>query len=138
MRASLASISSIPGSRRVPPAPCTSLTELGIIRSTVYGARRGMAARVTRSLFTPAYGRLRESLVAARRARGLTQAELARVLDRPQSFVSKYERGERRLDLIELMEIAQVLRLDPGELVAEVAETLRLGHAAGETSRTAP
>ncbi len=97
-----------------------------------------MAARVTRSLFTPAYGRLRESLVAARRARGLTQAELARVLDRPQSFVSKYERGERRLDLIELMEIAQVLRLDPGELVAEVAETLRLGHAAGETSRTAP
>lgn len=40
-----------------------------------------------------------------RREKGLTQAELARLLERPQSFVSKYESGERRLDILELQDI---------------------------------
>ncbi len=47
---------------------------------------------------------------ALRRARndaGLTQAELAARLDQPQSFVSKYETGERRIDFIELREICK-------------------------------
>ncbi|WP_137669231.1 helix-turn-helix domain-containing protein [Sphaerospermopsis reniformis] len=34
-------------------------------------------------------------------------------LKRPQSYVSKYERGERRLDVIEFLELAQVLEIDP-------------------------
>ena len=79
-----------------------------------------MAALVTRSLFSPAYGRLRELLVAARRSRRLTQADLAATLGRPQSYVSKYERGERRLDVVELVEIASALQLDARDLVGEV------------------
>jgi transcriptional regulator with XRE-family HTH domain len=56
----------------------------------------------------------------ARRARGLTQVQLAGALGRPQSFVSKYERGERRLDFVEVLEITEALKADVGDLVAEL------------------
>jgi len=75
---------------------------------------------VTRSVFSPAYRRLRDWLVAGRQARSLTQAELAQKLGRPQSFVSKYERGERRLDFVEVFEIAGVLLIDVCDLVTEL------------------
>jgi transcriptional regulator with XRE-family HTH domain len=75
---------------------------------------------VTRSVFSPAYRRLREWLVDSRRARGITQAQLANLLGRPQSFISKYERGERRLDFVEVLEIAAALRVDACDLVREL------------------
>jgi len=50
--------------------------------------------------------RLRE----ARRLAGLTQTEVAAQLRRPQSFVSKCESGERRVDVVELAEFAQLYR----------------------------
>lgn len=52
--------------------------------------------------------RLRE----ARRQAGLTQADVARLLRRPQSFVSKFETGERRLDFVELALIARIYQKD--------------------------
>jgi transcriptional regulator with XRE-family HTH domain len=81
-----------------------------------------VATGVTRSIFSPAYVRLREGLTAARVERGLSQAQLAKELARPQSFVSKYESGERRLDFVEVLEIAEVLRLDACDLVRRVRE----------------
>jgi transcriptional regulator with XRE-family HTH domain len=75
---------------------------------------------MTRSVFSPAYRLLREWLVDARHARSLTQAQLAHALGRPQSFVSKYERGERRLDFVEVLEIADTLSADVRDLVAEL------------------
>jgi len=47
----------------------------------------------------------------ARRARGLTQTELGRLLHKPQAFVSKVERCERRLDIIEAAEWCLALRV---------------------------
>lgn len=44
-----------------------------------------------------------------RREKGLTQSQVAARLRRPQSFVSKYESGERRLDLVELRAVAEAL-----------------------------
>jgi hypothetical protein len=41
-------------------------------------------------------------------------------LGRPQSFVSKYERGERRLDFVEVLDITDALGADMNELVAEI------------------
>lgn len=52
--------------------------------------------------------RLRE----ARRVAGLTQAEVAAKLRRPQSFVSKCESGERRVDVVELTEFARLYEKD--------------------------
>jgi transcriptional regulator with XRE-family HTH domain len=47
----------------------------------------------------------------------MTQVQLATHLKRPQSFVSKYENGERRIDLIEFLEIAAALGLDPTDFI---------------------
>ena len=58
--------------------------------------------------------------VDARQAAGLTQVELARKLGRPQSFISKVEQGERRLDVIEFLEVARALETDPKRLLAEI------------------
>ena len=51
---------------------------------------------------------------------GLTQVQLAKKLRRPQSFVSKYETGERRLDVVEFLEIAKALSADPADLIREL------------------
>lgn len=73
-----------------------------------------------RSRRSPLRARLQDLLIARRQAAGLTQAELAQRLKRPQSFVSKYETGERRLDVIELIEIAEALTFDVDGLIAEL------------------
>ena len=65
--------------------------------------------------------RLRHRLLAARKARGLRQTDVAGRLDRPQSFVSNYERGVRRLEVSEFIAIAKVLGLDAAAVVAELA-----------------
>ena len=77
-----------------------------------------------KSVHTRAYAVLRERLVAARHAAGLTQQELATRLGRPQSFVAKYEGGERRVDLVELFEIAKVLGVDVRRVTRAVSEAM--------------
>lgn len=64
------------------------------------------------ALHSPRYQLFRRLLVEAREASGKTQVEVAKMLKKPQSFVSKYENGERRLDFAEFMEIAAVLDID--------------------------
>lgn len=56
-------------------------------------------------------------LSAARKKAGLTQQQLAEMLGRPQSFVAKYELGERRVDVIEFLAIAKILKADPINLI---------------------
>lgn len=62
-----------------------------------------------KSTFSKEYEILLEKLVAARKESSLTQEQLARRLRRTQSWVSKLERGERRIDVIELRDICQAL-----------------------------
>jgi transcriptional regulator with XRE-family HTH domain len=66
------------------------------------------------------YARLQESLIAARRGQNLTQVEVAERLGKPQSFVSKYESGERRLDVIEFMEVCTVLNIRPLTIIKKL------------------
>jgi transcriptional regulator with XRE-family HTH domain len=58
--------------------------------------------------FPDEYHAMLQRLRQAREAAGLTQAEVAQALGRPQSFVSKIEAGERRLDPIELWHLAKL------------------------------
>ena len=55
-----------------------------------------------------------------RKAKGMTQAELARALGRHQPFIANIESGERRLDIVELIEICDVLGADLNEIIAEL------------------
>lgn len=64
---------------------------------------------------------LQQALRAARRAAGLTQVDVAQRLRQPQSYVSKYEAGTRRLDLVELVAVCAVLGIGVQRLV-EVVE----------------
>ena len=67
------------------------------------------------SHFSEPYMRMRRLLAESRRAAGMTQAEVAARLGTSQSFVSKYEHGERRLDAIELLQVSRVLGFDVSE-----------------------
>lgn len=69
------------------------------------------------ALHTTNYQIFRSLLVEARGASGLTQVQVATLLNKPQSYVSKYERGERRLDFAEFAELADVLGVDITEFV---------------------
>jgi transcriptional regulator with XRE-family HTH domain len=56
-------------------------------------------------------------LTAARRDAGLTQWALANALGRPQSFVSKMENGERRLDVVQFLDVTTALGVDPAKIL---------------------
>jgi transcriptional regulator with XRE-family HTH domain len=77
-----------------------------------------------KSVFSPRYRRFRELLIQARKDAEPTQTELADRLTRPQSFVSKYESGERRLDLIEFLDVAAVLRIDVATFIRDLQRDL--------------
>lgn len=66
--------------------------------------------------------RLRELLRAARQAAGLRQVDLSSAMVRPQSFVAKFESGERRLDFIEVLDVCKLVGLDPVELVRKLTK----------------
>lgn len=66
------------------------------------------------------YVRLRTVLRDLRIEAGLTQVDVAERLKMPQSFVSKYENGERTLDMIEVFHVAKALRVPPGVVLERV------------------
>ena len=69
-----------------------------------------------KSLKSPEYARLIAMLVAARKKADIRQQVLAKKLGKPQSFVAKYEGGERRIDVIEFIAIARSIGADPLKL----------------------
>ena len=77
-----------------------------------------------KSVFTKEYTKFIRVLIEARKTAGLTQQELALKLSRPQSFVSKYERGERRLDVIEFLQVAKDLRLSATGIISDLERDL--------------
>lgn len=86
-----------------------------------------------KSVFTEEYEAVLSGLVAARKGAGITQQELARRLGKPQSFVSKYERRERRLDVVELVLIARALGFDPCRVIRDIEARLASRSGQGKT-----
>lgn len=71
------------------------------------------ARRINKSVHSPEQRVFLDLLIAARDNADLTQEKLAKRLGKHQSFVAKYEGGERRLDVIEFLWITRVLGADP-------------------------
>ena len=69
-----------------------------------------------RSLQDTRYRKLIDRLKKARIAKDLTQVDVAKKIDRPQSFVSKVENLERRLDVIELYDLMRIYEVEWGEV----------------------
>ena len=68
---------------------------------------------------------LGQVLVKARERAGLKQSDVAAKLGLPASYLSKIEKGTRRLDVIELIRIAEAMGLDPADILREIEESLR-------------
>ena len=64
-------------------------------------------------------------LVRARERAGLKQSDVAARLGLPASYLSKIENGTRRLDVIELVQIAEAMKVDPADIIAELQGALR-------------
>ena len=77
-----------------------------------------------KTIHTAPYQHFLALLVEARKTSQLTQQELSEKLGRPQSCVSKYERGERRLDVIEFLEVSMNLGADPHRILSEIEQML--------------
>lgn len=72
-----------------------------------------MLAPTLSSIRSDLYRKLIELLVEARKEAGITQVELGKRLGQRQTFVSKYELGERRLDVAEYVEVSRAIGVDP-------------------------
>jgi len=77
------------------------------------------------SIFTQRHQEFIAFIASVRKAANITQVELAERLGKPQSFVSKVERGERRLDVIEFCQVADALGHAPVKLLQEFIDLRR-------------
>jgi hypothetical protein len=103
--------------------PVLGLVQIGF--QTVLSPQFPWLFLLTKSVFTPSYARFRELLIEARVNARLTQAGLAKKLKRPQSYVSKAERGERRLDVVEFLDFAKALKIDPCSVLHDLTAKTR-------------
>ncbi|MGI6314952.1 MAG: helix-turn-helix domain-containing protein [Patescibacteria group bacterium] len=65
---------------------------------------------MSKSIYSKEYKKTIEKLKKARIEIGLKQEEVAEKLKKPQSYISKIERGERRIDIAELQDIAKIYK----------------------------
>lgn len=65
---------------------------------------------VSKSIHSNEYRTVIKKLREAREAAGLTQADVAEKLGKPQSYISKIERGERRIDIVELKQFSELYK----------------------------
>ncbi len=77
-----------------------------------------------KALHSERYQRFRTLLIERRKEAGLTQALLAEMLSKPQSYVAKYEKGERRLDVVEFVEVAEAINFDAAEFVGAFVDQI--------------
>ncbi|WP_411820856.1 helix-turn-helix transcriptional regulator [Hyphococcus formosus] len=84
-----------------------------------------------KTTYTDKYQGVVDFLLEARKTAGLTQEELAAKLRRPQSYISKYERVERRLDIVEFADIVSALEIPSKDVLAFLDALISPSHKRG-------
>lgn len=72
---------------------------------------------------SPRHQRLAELLAQYRREADLKQAEVAQALGKYQPLITSMENGQRRIDVVELLELAEIIGFDPHEVIEELRKT---------------
>ena len=72
------------------------------------------------SVYSDEYQRVINALKKARKEKGITQAQLAEALGKPQSFIAKVESGERRLDVVEFVHLARLVEADVQRIINSI------------------
>ncbi len=85
-----------------------------------------------KTIHTERHRELRSLLVRERKAHGLTQPQVAKKLGKPPSYVAKYELGERRLDILEYLDVATAIGFDPCDLLHILREKYGGGGDGGD------
>ena len=120
-------------SRRMGAAPCldtlpSAVLELGSLRVmrfwTIPNSHSFLCVMMRKSTHTREYAIFLELLIEARRRTGRTQAQMGEKLPFEQPGISKIERGERRLDVIELRMLCEGLGIKLGDFIAELERRL--------------
>lgn len=78
---------------------------------------------MTRSVHTKRYQLFIKLLREAREKAGLTQQQVADALEQPQSYVAKYEKGERRLDVVEFLEVCEAIEISSNSILRKLSAT---------------
>ncbi|KQZ64885.1 hypothetical protein ASD67_10750 [Sphingopyxis sp. Root1497] len=76
------------------------------------------------AIYSEAQKSVARALTAARYEAGLKQADLAKAIGKHQSYISDIERGQRRVDILELYAIARALNVEPVDLYAQITSGL--------------
>lgn len=72
---------------------------------------------MVKTIYQEPYLRLVQALVQARKNAGLTQTQVAEKLAKPQSYIAKVEGADRKLDVMEFVELCEAIYLDPSEFI---------------------
>ena len=82
------------------------------------------ARKLDKSVHSAEQTAFRELMIKARKVAGLTQRDLADRLRKTQSFVAKYEGGERRIDVVEFIAICRMIEVDPVKMLRKLDEAI--------------
>ena len=72
------------------------------------------------SMFTAAFSEVVHAVIAMRKGAGLTQRELAAALGREHNYIARIETGQRRLDLVELVQLCRACNADPEQQITGI------------------
>lgn len=84
-----------------------------------------LGQKMPRTLRSPRQKALIALLIEQRKKSGLTQAQLAKRLRRYQSFVATVESGQRRIDVIEFLDLADAIGFDPIDAIKKLRASAR-------------
>ncbi|MFB6348352.1 helix-turn-helix domain-containing protein [Moraxella sp. ZJ142] len=73
-----------------------------------------------KTIYQDRYANLINTLVLIRKNRKLTQFQVAQHLGKPQSYIAKIEKRERKLDVLEFIQLCETLEVSPSEIIALV------------------
>ncbi|MBS9433212.1 MULTISPECIES: helix-turn-helix domain-containing protein [Photorhabdus] len=73
-----------------------------------------------KSIYSEEYQHVIRLLRETRLEKGITQEKLAQAFSRPQSFITKVENGERRLDVVEFVHMSRLLSLNPVQILDKI------------------
>lgn len=80
--------------------------------------------KIMKTIYQDRYQFLIEMLIKVRKDRGLTQAQLAKKLDKPQSYIAKIEARDRKLDVLEFVVLCETLTVSPCDVLQVILDDL--------------
>lgn len=104
--------------------PAEGARHIRFLDNPNFGLRDGWSLSqplMSKSVHSKRHHMIATALADQRRSKGLTQAQVAKALGRHQPFIANIESGERRVDLVELLDIASIIGLDVEALVRSLS-----------------